>query len=96
MKRRMSYFSIIILITGGFVLSSCDKSPTASDSETATAKNQEAYTELENQGAYQVLGPGETMKYIVTWYLVPIPKTVENKIGSHQLVDFTRNQINNK
>jgi len=49
MKRRMSYFSIIILITGGFVLSSCDKSPTASDSETATAKNQEAYTELENQ-----------------------------------------------
>ena len=49
MKRRMFNLSVVIVIAGGFILSSCDKSPTASDSEKATAKNEEAYAELENQ-----------------------------------------------
>lgn len=49
MTRRVINFSTMILIMGGFFLSSCDKSPTASDSEKATAKNEEAYAELENQ-----------------------------------------------
>ncbi|MBC7848924.1 MAG: DUF4380 domain-containing protein, partial [Chitinophagaceae bacterium] len=35
-----------------------------------------SYTELENQGAYRLLQPGETIEYIVNWYLVPIPEKV--------------------
>ncbi len=53
-----------------------------------------SYTELENQGAYCLLNPGETIKYKVTWELVPIPETVKNEVGSQQLVNFTKKQIN--
>ncbi len=52
MKRRSIVFVLIILVTGGLFLSSCDKSPTAdksADPATANAKSQQAYTELENQ-----------------------------------------------
>ena len=49
MKLRSWTLSIIILVTSGIIFSSCNKSPTASDSEKAAAKNDEAYAELENQ-----------------------------------------------
>jgi len=54
---------------------------------------EKSYTELENQGAYRLLQPGETIKYIVYWYLVPIPETVKIDVGSQELVRFARKQI---
>ena len=54
---------------------------------------EKSYTELENQGAYRLLQPGETIKYIVYWYLVPIPETVKICAGSQELVRFARKQI---
>jgi hypothetical protein len=52
-----------------------------------------SYTELENQGAYRLLQPGETIEYIVNWHLVPIPETVTIEVGSQELVNFARKQI---
>jgi len=52
-----------------------------------------SYTELENQGAYRLLQPGETIEYIVNWYLVPIPETVKIEVGSQELARFARKQI---
>jgi len=54
---------------------------------------EKSYTELENQGAYRLLQPGETIKYIVYWYLLPIPETVKIEVGSQELVRFARKQI---
>ena len=52
-----------------------------------------SYTELENQGAYRFLQPGETIQYIVNWYLVPIPETVKIEVGSQELASFARKQM---
>jgi len=54
---------------------------------------EKSYTELENQGAYRMLLPGESIEYIVNWYLVPIPETLKVEIGSQELVRFARKQI---
>ena len=54
---------------------------------------EKSYTELENQGAYRLLQPGETIEYIVNWYLIPIPETVKIEVGSQELVRFARKQI---
>ena len=52
-----------------------------------------SYTELENQGAYLLLQPGETIKYIVNWHLVPIPESLKMVVGNQELVKFVRKQI---
>jgi len=54
---------------------------------------EKSYTELENQGAYRLLQPGESIEYIVNWYLVPITETVKIEVGSQELVSFARKQI---
>lgn len=54
---------------------------------------EKSYTELENQGAYRLLQPGETIEYIVNWYLIPIPETVKIEVGCQELVRFARKQI---
>ena len=52
-----------------------------------------SYTELENQGAYRLLQPGEAIECIVNWYLAPIPATVKIEVGSQELARFARKQI---
>lgn len=54
---------------------------------------EKSYTELENQGAYRLLQPGETIQYIVNWYLVPISETVKIEVGSQELASFARKQM---
>jgi len=54
---------------------------------------EKSYTELENQGAYRLLQPGESIEYIVNWYLVPITETVKIEVGSQELARFARKQI---
>ena len=54
---------------------------------------EKSYIELENHGAYRLLKPGESLNYMVRWYLVPIPKTVKIEAGSPQLASFARQQI---
>jgi len=54
---------------------------------------EKSYTELENQGAYRLLQPDESIEYIVNWYLIPIPETVKIEVGSQELVRFARKQI---
>ena len=54
---------------------------------------EKSYTELENQGAYRLIQPGESIEYIVNWYLVPITETVKIEVGSQELASFARKQI---
>ena len=54
-----------------------------------------SYAELENQGSYQLLQPSKTISYTVSWYLVPIPKSINLTIGSDQLISFCKNKIKN-
>ena len=37
------------------------------------------YIELESQGAYTQLSPGETLKWTVRWYLKPVDKTLSRR-----------------
>jgi len=55
---------------------------------------EKSYIELENHGAYRLLKPDESLNYMVSWYLVPIPRTVKIEAGSPQLILFARQQIN--
>ncbi len=49
-----------------------------------------SYTELENQGAYQILNPGETLNYHEVWYLAPIPEKWKTEVGNEKLVGKVR------
>jgi len=35
------------------------------------------YIELESQGAYKLLQPGEELKWKVVWYLIPVADTAQ-------------------
>jgi len=48
------------------------------------------YTELENQGVYQSLKPGESLEYSETWTLMPIPENVKIEIGNPKLCAIVR------
>ena len=52
-----------------------------------------SYAELENQGSYRLLQPGQNISYVVNWYLIPIPKNININIGSDQLISFCKNKI---
>ena len=56
---------------------------------------EKSYTELENQGAYQVLKPGESFRYEVNWYLISIPGKGKGKPGDQELAELVRLQIKN-
>jgi len=49
-----------------------------------------SYIELENQGAYQSLKPGESLTYKETWFLAPIPETVKIEAGNQKLCILVR------
>ena len=69
-----------------------DYSPQQGEVEVYINK-EKSYIELENQGANSMLQPGQTIEYIVNWYLMPIAQTIKVGIGSEQLVSFARKQI---
>jgi hypothetical protein len=48
------------------------------------------YVEVEQQGAYDVILPGATRSWPVTWYLREIPNGIERAPGSASLLRFVR------
>jgi hypothetical protein len=52
-----------------------------------------SYIELENHGEYKHLQPGESLTYVVNWYLLPIPGAIKTEAGNRELVSFVRKQV---
>lgn len=52
-----------------------------------------AYIELEIQGPYESMSPGQRVVLPVKWYLVPIPPGTDTFLGSSTLVDLVRQTI---
>jgi hypothetical protein len=51
------------------------------------------FVEVEQQGPYVELQPGQSSEWVVTWYLRHLPKNVVAEPGSAPLVDFIRRTI---
>ncbi len=51
------------------------------------------YIEMENQGAYHKLNPGDSLVYSVTWYARQLPSGVIVNIGSQSLLNYARSII---
>lgn len=47
-----------------------------------------SYVEVENQGAYASIAPGETVRWRVVWYVRKLPPGVEPTLGNPDLVAF--------
>jgi hypothetical protein len=54
------------------------------------ARGDHTYIELEEQGAYTRIDPGNELKYAVDWLLVRVPPELSRKAGSPELVEFVR------
>ncbi len=52
-----------------------------------------SYTELENQGAYKTLKPGEALNYQEIWHLEPIPEKWKANAGNEKLVRMVRQTV---
>lgn len=53
------------------------------------------YIEIENQGAYQALKPGESYRWTVTWKLRKLPETVKPEASNSSLIRFARSLLKN-
>ncbi len=51
------------------------------------------FVEVEQQGPYVEVQPGQSSEWTVTWYLRRLPKTIVAEPGSAELVDFIRRTI---
>ena len=54
---------------------------------------EKTYIELENQGGYKTLRPGESIKWIVKWYLRQIPSPIQIKPGNVDLSQLVRTTV---
>jgi hypothetical protein len=52
-----------------------------------------SYVEVENQGAYKNLAPGETISWKVTWYVRKLPPGVTASIGNADLIALVANTL---
>ncbi len=55
-----------------------------------------SYVEIEHQGPYEQLRPGESLTWEVTWYLRKLPSTIKAEPGNPGLVDYVRKLISFK
>lgn len=63
-----------------------------SESEVSIYTNPgKSYVEIEEQGAYQELQPGDSLTWEVNWFLRRIPTNIEVEVGSPTLVSYVRN-----
>lgn len=53
-----------------------------------------AYIELEVQGAFTRLAPGQRVSLPVTWLLAPLPLGLDKTVGSSELVEWVRAEVN--
>ncbi|MFW6221352.1 MAG: DUF4380 domain-containing protein [Fibrobacterota bacterium] len=51
------------------------------------------YLEVEVQGKYLPMSPGQTVTWDVYWRLKVVPNTIDTRIGSPALVDFVRKHV---
>jgi hypothetical protein len=54
------------------------------------ANNIRKYLELEKQGEYKEILPGEYAELTMKWYLQRLPEGIDGKVGSEELVEFVR------
>lgn len=54
---------------------------------------QKTYMELENQGEYKKLKPGQGLTYEVRWYVRRLPEEIKPEVGNMRLVDLARRII---
>jgi hypothetical protein len=66
-----------------------DYSPRQGEVEIYINKDK-SYTELENQGAYRTLEPGEALSYQEFWRLVPVPEKWKIEVGNEKLSKLVR------
>ena len=52
-----------------------------------------SYVEIEHQGNYTPLSPGDTLSWEVTWYLRELPDSLDVTSGNNLLVDYVRSVI---
>jgi hypothetical protein len=57
------------------------------------ANKEKSYAELENHGRYSILQPGQSISYVVNWYLLPIPKEINSGQPNQQLSFFLTSEI---
>lgn len=57
------------------------------------ANAEKTYIEIEQQGAYETLQPGDTVTWEVSWFLRALPDTLIAEVGNEALVEFARNLI---
>jgi len=69
-----------------------DQPPTAAAPNEAEielyASPDHGYVEVENQGAYLSIAPGETVRWQVTWYARQLPAGVTPRAGNPELISF--------
>lgn len=51
------------------------------------------YVEIEHQGAYEELQPGESTTWVVKWFLKNLPDNIKTEVGNKALVDYARKFI---
>lgn len=56
-------------------------------------KNGRGYVEIEHQGEFKILKPGESTSWEVKWYLREIPLSIKPEVGNEALVEFIRHMI---
>lgn len=65
--------------------------PAPDEAEIQVYVNQgKTYIELESQGEYKTLAPGESLTWVVDWYLIPLK---EKAVPSVKLLDLVRKTI---
>jgi hypothetical protein len=57
------------------------------------ANKDKTYIELENQGMYKTLRPGESITWNVRWYLRQLPSNIRIKLGNADLSQFVRKTL---
>lgn len=56
-------------------------------------KSEKGYVEIEHQGPYEMLAPGDSLTWEVHWYLRELPDGLEATPGNNLLVDYVRTVI---
>ena len=65
--------------------------PAPDEAEIQVYVNQgKTYIELESQGEYKTLAPGQSLTWVVDWYLIPLK---DKAVPSKTLLDLVRNTI---
>jgi hypothetical protein len=60
------------------------------------AAPEKSYVEIEHQGSYEQLMPGQSLTWEMTWYLRKLPSNIKTSAGNQSLVDYARKIAQNK